>query len=278
MTKIIKSLSVIAFVGVIAIGGTIAYFSDTETSPGNTFTAGAIDLTVDSEQHYNGNICTETSTAGVYEWVGEAEYPVAGTTCYGTWEATDLGVEKFFDFNDIKPGDSGENTISLHVEGNDAYACMDIMVTKNDDMTCTGPELKADADPTCVDPGTEFDGELAQNIYFTAWEDDGNNVWDLDEDLILVNHIFRSSGESFTLANYNKGPLTGGTTTYIGLAWCAGQMVVIKGGTSEYPTNIISCRGAGMKNDCQTDSMELKIAFRAEQERHNRYFTCALPY
>ncbi len=37
-------MSVIAAVAAIAVGGTIAYFSDTETSTGNTFTAGKLDL------------------------------------------------------------------------------------------------------------------------------------------------------------------------------------------------------------------------------------------
>lgn len=47
--KILLSLSVIAAVATIAVGGTIAYFSDTETSTGNTFTAGTIDISVDGE-------------------------------------------------------------------------------------------------------------------------------------------------------------------------------------------------------------------------------------
>jgi len=46
--KILISLSVIGLVAAIVVGGTIAYFSDTETSTGNTFTAGAIDLKVDN--------------------------------------------------------------------------------------------------------------------------------------------------------------------------------------------------------------------------------------
>ncbi len=45
--KILISLSVIGAVAAIAIGGTIAYFSDTETSVGNTFTAGTIDISLD---------------------------------------------------------------------------------------------------------------------------------------------------------------------------------------------------------------------------------------
>ncbi|MFA4998514.1 MAG: TasA family protein [Candidatus Paceibacterota bacterium] len=49
MKKILISLAVIGIVGVVAIGGTIAYFSDTETSAGNTFTAGTLDLKVDGK-------------------------------------------------------------------------------------------------------------------------------------------------------------------------------------------------------------------------------------
>ena len=58
MKKILLSMSMIAVVAVVAIGATGAFFSDTETSTGNTFTAGAIDLTVDSEQHYNNLVDT----------------------------------------------------------------------------------------------------------------------------------------------------------------------------------------------------------------------------
>ena len=43
-------------------GATGAFFSDTETSQGNTFTAGAIDLLVDNESYYNGNRCTNVNT------------------------------------------------------------------------------------------------------------------------------------------------------------------------------------------------------------------------
>ncbi|MFA5154112.1 MAG: TasA family protein [Clostridia bacterium] len=49
MKKIILSLAIVGVVGTVAIGGTIAYFSDTETSTGNTFTAGTVDISVDSE-------------------------------------------------------------------------------------------------------------------------------------------------------------------------------------------------------------------------------------
>jgi len=47
--KIIISLTVIGVIAAIAIGGTIAYFSDTETSTGNTFSTGVIDIWVDNQ-------------------------------------------------------------------------------------------------------------------------------------------------------------------------------------------------------------------------------------
>lgn len=47
MKNITKSLLMITAVAALAIGGTVAYFSDTETSTGNTITAGIIDIRVD---------------------------------------------------------------------------------------------------------------------------------------------------------------------------------------------------------------------------------------
>ncbi len=55
MKKILISLSIIGIVAGVVVGGTIAFFNDTETSTGNVFTAGTIDLTIDSNgSSYNG--------------------------------------------------------------------------------------------------------------------------------------------------------------------------------------------------------------------------------
>ena len=60
MKKILTSLAVIAVVGAIVAGATSAFFSDTETSAGNTFTAGSIDLKIDHVyQSYNNEVCEE---------------------------------------------------------------------------------------------------------------------------------------------------------------------------------------------------------------------------
>lgn len=49
MKKIILSLAIIAIVSIGAIGATRAYFSDTETSSGNTFSTGTLRITDVSE-------------------------------------------------------------------------------------------------------------------------------------------------------------------------------------------------------------------------------------
>jgi predicted ribosomally synthesized peptide with SipW-like signal peptide len=60
MKKILISLSIIGVVGAAVIGFTIAYFNDTETSTGNIFVAGTMDLKVDHKYAmYDGNECLE---------------------------------------------------------------------------------------------------------------------------------------------------------------------------------------------------------------------------
>src|SRR3990167_10373780 len=58
MKKILLSLAMIVVVAGAVAGGTIAFYNDTETSTGNVFTAGSIDLTVDhTKASYNGEEC-----------------------------------------------------------------------------------------------------------------------------------------------------------------------------------------------------------------------------
>jgi predicted ribosomally synthesized peptide with SipW-like signal peptide len=264
------SIAAVAFVGALVVGATGAFFSDTETSTGNTFTAGAIDLTVDSEQHYNGNICTKQGDS-TYKWTGTAAYPVPGTSCDGSWEKTDLDTvaHKFFNFSDVKPVYMGKNTISLHVNNNDAYACAYVDITKNDDMSSTEPELKESGEAQ-EDSGNTMDGELAQNVEFFAWADDGDNVYESGEQPLFSNSVGPASdvmnGKVYTLANKQLGAITGGQTRYIGLAWCLGDLTV--------SDTTLSCNGGTVNNITQTDSMEGVIQFYVEQARNNDSFTC----
>lgn len=190
MKKILLSLSVVAAVAVVVVGATTAFFSDTETSTDNTFTAGAIDLKVDSTSHYNNMVCV--GIPGQSTWQPEPgftpmpvpvdHYPQPGMACDGTWTETDLGLtHKFFNLRDVKPGDNGEDTISLHVYSNDSWGRFVISGVQDLDNTCTEPETEVGAalDPECDvenpgdTPSPDINGELAESISFYAWLDQG---------------------------------------------------------------------------------------------------------
>lgn len=113
MKKIIGSGALIAMIAGAVIGGTGAFFSDSETSTGNTFAAGLIDLKVDNESYYNGNVCADTNgeEEGGFVWQGQATYPVPGTPCDTSFPPSDLDDGLlFFNFLDLKPDDEGEDT------------------------------------------------------------------------------------------------------------------------------------------------------------------------
>ena len=61
MKRILISLMSIALVGALVGGGIYAYFSDTETSTGNTFTAGTLDLEVDNENPWTSTAVTASN-------------------------------------------------------------------------------------------------------------------------------------------------------------------------------------------------------------------------
>lgn len=148
MKKILVSLSIIGVVAALAIGGTVAYFRDVETSTGNTFTAGSIELKIDLQ--------CEGINCG---------FPLKNLN-------QDVFFYKPYDC-DIKPGDSSEVTISWHVDDNEAWGRLRFDDIQDWEYDCTEPE--ADIDPTCgTDPAGEGFGELSQNINFTVWMDEGS--------------------------------------------------------------------------------------------------------
>ena len=271
----------LAVVGSLSIGATSAIFSDDEASTGNTFTAGAVDLTVDNESYYNGQLNEGTT------WL-EARNLDDGQGPAG-------GEYLFFNFDDVKPGDWGEDTISLHVENNDSWLCVDVTLTSNDDNGHTEPEA-GDGDTT----SGVGEGELAQAMKFMWWADDGDNVLEDDEILLPTGDLSTAAvGDSVTapLADSNIniwgdiGPLPGDSVRYIGKAWCLGAMasspVVQDGlgkttnGSSTISTNGplvrgsgFTCDGSDVNNITQTDSLTADIVFYAEQARHNDAFVC----
>lgn len=80
MKKILLSLAVILVVGGVVWGVTGAFYNDSETSSGNIFVAGSIDLKVDHlKQTYNGDDC-ETCSLTLYSGDGGAQVVAGNNT------------------------------------------------------------------------------------------------------------------------------------------------------------------------------------------------------
>ncbi len=270
--KITGSLILIGAVAAISLGATRAFFSDTETSANNVLVAGSIDLKVDNESYYNGVLNSGTS------WI----------------TPTDLSDQLFFDFDDVKPGDYGEDTISAHAD-NDYWLCMNVNETADDDVTCTEPELEDD--PSCTPPGVG-QGELGGLINFVWWVDDGDNVLEIGEKVFkegTANSLF--NGQTWTVADSSvlnvfggPTPVPGGQTFYIGKAWCLGTLNKARLPQSNYdspagnndgnqtpgqPTDGgYTCDGSLLNNASQTDKLMADIEFTAVQARNNSSFVC----
>jgi hypothetical protein len=255
MKKILLSVLSIGIVATVAVYASQAFFSDKETSTGNRFSAGAIDLKIDYTGYYNTK-------------VGEGNPLVH-------WDLKDLVAEKFFDFADVKPGDFGEGTLSFHVYNNPAWACVSVKNLTNNENGCTEPEgLPEGTDTTCDNPGLG-QGELASHLYFTAWEDvNGNNIWEAGEPLLFSNKMGPASdvldGVTYPIADSTTGtgPILASTTRYIGIKWCFGAMEVNES------THVIACNGSGEGNITQTDSLTADVEFYVEQSRNNPSFRC----
>ena len=302
MKRILLSLGMIVFVGGIVAGATGAFFSDTETSTGNTFAAGDIDLKIDNESY--------AIDFNVPDFNGEATGQLVFNPAT-SWDLTDLvaGTHKFFDFYDLKPGDWGEDTISIHVGSNDAWMCAAARITDDSDQSLTEPEL-ADDTATSTPPGAGL-GELDSELNFAFWNDDGDNVYEpvcgTDQTVSCVPETIFLSGPlsglgaqgQITLASptggaFGNSPVPGNTDVFIGKAWCFGTMGTPgigqdgsgKTGTGtgdstngpiERPGSV-TCNGATVNNAAQTDQVQGDMQFYAVQARNNAKFSCEVDY
>ena len=181
------------------------------------------------------------------------------------WGEKDLADETFFNFDDIKPGDRGTNVISLHLIDNDGWACLLVNDKHDDDNGLTEPEGAAGDTTGGVD-----EGELSQYINVFLWMDnDQDGEYDPSTEEELYSGSLADDPTIMTIADSITGnPLNGGSTEYVGLAWCAGTQTV-NGSTGE-----ITCNGQGMNDMAQTDSLTASLTIYAEQWRNNQDFTC----
>jgi predicted ribosomally synthesized peptide with SipW-like signal peptide len=114
MKNIIKSLLVVVAVASIAGGATYAYFSDTETSTGNTFSAGTLDLKTNNQDGVThtyslSNMKPEVDTA---QYAGNVTLKNAGSIKGHAWfevkNIVDTGVLSNYVFpNFLRLGGGG---------------------------------------------------------------------------------------------------------------------------------------------------------------------------
>lgn len=288
--KLLASIGT-AGVGAASAGaGTLAYFTDRE-SQSNELVAGEFDLKVDWQESYNGEkveAYPDSDGDGVQDLIRSRQqlvqqYPNASTAeIESKFRAQFANTPDIFqqnqrppllDFEDVKPGDSGEVTLSLHLFDNPGYIWMNGQLRSDVENKMTEPEQK-DANESGTQNGTN-PGELADQIQAVIWHDNGDNNRD-DEEQVEWEHAPGSDENIFldrSEAQIAKGTLRSvfqqleagipldrdpttdtrdcfarSTTRHIGFKWWL-------------PGNV--------GNEVQTDSVTFDLGFYAEQCRHN---------
>jgi hypothetical protein len=128
----------------------------------------------------------------------------------------------------------------------------------------TNPEIK-------LGDGGE-PGELSKYIEVFLWDDvNADGIYQVSETQLFEGSLANPETE-MTVADSTIGtPIIGNTTKYVGLAWCAGKI------HGDAGTGVISCNGAAVSNEVQTDKFSADLVAYAEQWRNNSGFTCVEP-
>jgi predicted ribosomally synthesized peptide with SipW-like signal peptide len=196
-----RVLAGLGAVGIASAGaglGTSAFFSDEEEFVNNTLQAGTLDLKLDYKATYLGGPGRLDAVKAMgypdAEALGDGRYlldQAPSPADMQAWE--DLVQGEQFDFcspeadqylvngdgipiftlEDVKPGDSGEVTVSIHICDNPGYLRMVGDLTENSENGQTEPEADAEG----VD--TDGIGELADALQVCVWYDeDCDNVYE----------------------------------------------------------------------------------------------------
>lgn len=96
--KVALTAAAVALVGTLAVGGTLAWFTDTETAT-NVVTMGKVDILLKEDGGTDGNKVTSSD-----------------------------GLE----YENVMPGDKFQKAVSIENKGNDAYVRVKIVVSGND--------------------------------------------------------------------------------------------------------------------------------------------------
>jgi hypothetical protein len=238
------ALLVLVLLGVVVALGVRSSLAGVTFATAQGTGESGLKLTIDSTTHYNGVLMPRLS-----------------------WHLKNLtpGVDRFFNFDDVKPGDSGTSSISLHIDVNPAYVCLDFVNFAEAENGINEPE-------SFVDTSTST-GELGDGLEFFAWLDDGDQRFEVGEV-----PLFGTSSQSanvllhdttYVLADATFGvPFAPGSVHYVGLYWCAGNLEI------NLATAKATCDGTVLGNEAQTDSLTLDVVIRAVEARTNPGFRC----
>lgn len=305
--KVLVGMGAVGLASAGAGFGTSAFYSDEESFDDNLLVAGELDLKVDWQVTYTGPNGFEYIDAFPDRYTNDPDNPDAllrddlGNIVTGpddiqdpvfsreqlaaNFETTvdDPQVETAFraqfanvpddldrpiiELSDVKPGDEGEVTFSLHLFDNPGYIWMTGDLIANRENSVEEPErTDEDEDNDAPIPEGDVDdaGELADALHAVIWYDEnGNNVLDEGEDILLENslaEVLATLDEGFGLPLDGDRSNDGGeegeirdcfpnsTTQYIGFKW-------------SLPVD--------HANEVQTDSVEFDLGFYTEQCRHN---------
>jgi predicted ribosomally synthesized peptide with SipW-like signal peptide len=240
-----KMLLGLGAVGVASAGaglGTTAYFNDTESFEGNTLTAGNLDLLVDWQQTYDfGEGRQFISAHPDHDGDGEQSVEIDGEvfnysdfpdetdedsnganlpvlTCenipplseanFNVDPVTGEEMETLVQLSDVKPGDSGEITFSLHLCDNPGYIWMQADNVSESGGAFTEPESLLQGDDVA---------DLGDAIQATLWYDeDCDNVYDPAEpvDIMLTLDFSGSMLYDQYGGVVSNDPITVGTNNY----------------------------------------------------------------
>ncbi len=201
-----RVLAGLGAVGIASAGaglGTSAFFSDEEEFANNRLTAGTLDLKLDYKATYFGGPgrLDDVQSMGYpdAEEILEADEPTGrylltqapSPADMQAWEDLVQGEEfdfcspeadeflvngtgiPMFTLDDVKPGDSGEVTVSIHICDNPGYLRMVGELSDSLENDQTEPELDAEG------ADTDGIGELADAIEVCVWYDeDCDNVFE----------------------------------------------------------------------------------------------------
>ena len=265
--SILVSILVVGVVAAMLGASTISWLSDEEKSVGNFLVAGSLDLKIDlvNSTHFRHN-------GTLIEW--------------NSFDEKNLGREdRFFSWKDIKPGDYGEFTISLHLFDNPGYLYFNISNIVDTDNGINEPEDMVDGIVNNND--TTPDGDLDDYVYFYGWIDwgmipgwqgpnedpyEGDNILlitdaagNAGEPIITYGHLkdINLSGETWNISRL-IGIMQPCKTIYIAIAWWIPGEDVKKGELDPFG-NPVLCDLPGAGNIIQTDMWTADITFSVEQ-------------